>query len=500
VPVQTPHPSFAANVHQWTKCRCALEGEDAIKGGGETYLAKLSGQDDNEYHAYRERAMYYDATDRTVQGLVGAVTHEEPEVTFPKGLEDSLDHVGGTDVKLETLLDETLREVIGVGRLGLYVDAEDSENAVPYVCTYYAENIINWKEEIVDGKSQLVMVVLREHVLEQDSADAFKFKEKVQYRVLWLEGQTDGSHKFRVDVWVEKETDDNKRNEGDQYRQLEPVYPRIKGGKFLEFIPFTFISPSGTGCGIEKSPILGLVNMNISHYRTSADLEHGRHFSALPTACVFGYDADKNGPLRIGSATAWTSSDPAGSASFLEFTGAGLGSLVTGLQEKEKLMAVLGARMLEVQKRTAESAETVKLRHSGETSILSKLAIAVEQGLSKVLKWYALWLGAGDVAAELVLNKDYTVAIVDPIVLQTLLQALQQGAMSWKVWFFNLQKAGLTPDDLTEDTEKQLIRDGRPEQPPGVALDAGATDPIKRASDAIAQRRAARAAAGGAGA
>jgi hypothetical protein len=45
-------------------------------------------------------------------------------------------------------------------------------------------------------------------------------------------------------------------------------------------------------------------------------------------------------------------------------------------------MAAIGARMLAPEKNGVEAAETLFMRHSGENSILSAIAIAVGNGLT----------------------------------------------------------------------------------------------------------------------
>ena len=58
------------------------------------------------------------------------------------------------------------------------------------------------------------------------------------------------------------------------------------------------------------------------------------------------------------------------SAGFLEYTGHGLTTFERAMDREERLMAILGARLLETQKRVGEAAEAIELKQSGENSIL----------------------------------------------------------------------------------------------------------------------------------
>jgi len=46
----------------WLRVRDVLLGEDAVKAGGERYLARLDAQTDAEFGAYRGRASLLNAT------------------------------------------------------------------------------------------------------------------------------------------------------------------------------------------------------------------------------------------------------------------------------------------------------------------------------------------------------------------------------------------------------------------------------------------------------
>jgi hypothetical protein len=150
-----------------------------------------------------------------------------------------------------------------------------------------------------------------------------------------------------------------------------------------------------------------LVTLNLSHYRTTADLEHGAHFTGLPTAVISGYQPSVGEKLSIGGTAAWAFPDPQAKASYLEFTGQGLGALENRLKDKEAGMAAIGARMLTPDKATAEAARTVQMRHSGEGAVLASIGDMIEHGFDRILQIMADWAGiTGKVDAEF--NDEFT--------------------------------------------------------------------------------------------
>jgi hypothetical protein len=285
-------------------------------------------------------------------------------------------------------------------------------------------------------------IVLLETVCEADAADPYKLKEIQQYRELTI---IDG--KYTVNIWRKKE-----QGAVDQQGEWFIVETRVptNRGRAIAEIPFFWLTPRGGTSDIEKPPLLGMVDVALSHYRSSADLEHGRHFTALPTLWVSGVDAGD--PIRIGSATVLKLPTPECRAGYTEFTGQGLGSLENALETKEHMMAVLGAAIFGEQRKGVEAAETARIRQSGETSLLMGIVNSVEEVLEAALTFAAEWMGAGG-KVELDINRDFFDTSIDPAVLASLLESLQSGAITIETFLYNLQQAEMLPPGVTIDDE-----------------------------------------------
>ena len=61
------------------------------------------------------------------------------------------------------------------------------------------------------------------------------------------------------------------------------------------------------------------------------------------------------------------------------------------MDRDEKLLAVLGSRLLQDQKKVGETAEAIRLRQSGEESVLTAIATSVSESLTQVLRWVYWW-------------------------------------------------------------------------------------------------------------
>jgi len=467
MPVDSKHPDYVEHIDMWSKCRLALKGEDAVKEAGQLILPMIEGMSEREYQAYKNRAVFFSASSRTVKGLVGIVLSKPIQFEGIQADDETLKNFGDNGKTFEESAQIVLEEVIGIGSAGILTDSNEDENAEPYNTIYKAEDIINWRFSLIDGELVPSMIVLRETYEKDDDTDVFTIEEKVQYRVLRLydlnedvEDDETIALRYVVDIWRQQELEDNK---GEVWNIVETLEPKSIGGTPMDRIPFVFVTAEASTNHIDKSPIVDLVNINLSHYRSYADLEHGRHFTALPTAWLAGFpvmSGDIPIEYRIGSSVAWITDDNGAKAGYLEFTGKGLDHLTEALKEKQALMAVLGARLLEDQKRDSEAYETVRLRHSGERSILVSITLSVEQALTESLKNLLLWKKQSESESVVVeLNKDFNVATIDPQMMEKLMGALQSSAISWNTWFYNLKKGEIIPPGITDEEEQDLIEE-----------------------------------------
>lgn len=483
--VNTTHPEYDANLAVWLRARDVLVGEDAVKAGGEKYLARLDDQTDEEYHAYRSRASFFNASARTADGYLGLVFRRPPFVKVPDGgnaigkaLEAFMNDADMLGTSLTSYARNVVMEVVAVGRAGTLIDWEgpsrtgQSENRV-YASMYAAENILNWRVERINGRNVLSLLVLHEVVRlmgEDDKAeDEFETKMSEQIRVLKLvPGDTtqNGGRVYacQVEIWqrAKKSGAGQNRRGKTEWKLVETRTP-LRLGKPLPLIPFVFHGPRHFLPDVDKLPLSDVIAVNLDHYRLDADYKHGMHFTALPTAWVSGFD--KNGTLRIGSSTAWTTETVGATAGFLEYTGQGLTTFERAMDRDERLMAILGARLLETQKRVGEAAEAIELRQSGENSILGSLATSVGTSLTHVLRWAYWWNSTeplpDDVTKDQVvieLNTDFSTKGLSATEIGAVVKAWQSGALSRDSMVDIFRRGEVLPEGRTNEEETQLIQ------------------------------------------
>jgi hypothetical protein len=456
MPVDSKHKQYTERKPQWERTRDADAGSDAVKAKTTKYLPKLSGAN-HDYTAYLRRALWYGAFGRTVQGFIGSVFRNPPQVVVPDAVEEEMKTITADDVSFNLLASRVFNELMVVGRYGLLVDAAQAENGAeapqnqtPWMAGYKAEDIWNWHVAMANGESVADLIVLHETVEEPRGGDTFEMEDVDQLRVLQLIGGV-----YSQQLYRKKKGGAGTQVSSSNWEPFgELMVPKMRGVP-LDFIPFFPFDTVDNSFPARKPPLLELADMNYSHYNTSADLEHGQHFTALPTPYATGLDPGET--LEIGSSTAWILKDKDSKVGMLEFTGDGLGTLERSLEKKEKLMAALGARLLEEQKRQAEAADTVRLRQSGEQSVLASIANLESDGLQSALRLWVEWAGQSPDDVTVELNTDFFAAPMTPEGVVKLVEGWQRGAYSYETMYWNLERGERTRPGVEAETEKALV-------------------------------------------
>ena len=478
--VETRHTDYSKYRPRWDKCRHFCEGE--VKDKAELYLRPLSGHSspkDERYLGYLDRAYYYNASGRTVDALSGAVFAKTPNVELPTQMEAFVEDVTLSGCSLEELANQLMEEMLQVGRhfiladhnqsaeeRGVTVAIAEARNLRPKLVPYRAEQVINWRYGMVNKRWILTLVVLEEQY--DNEINEFEVTRETRYRVLrMVNGQ------YQQEVW---------ERSGEEFAATERHTPTLRNRPF-DYIPGFMFGPCNDD-EIEMPPLWDLIEANHAHYKTSADYEHGTHFTGLPTYFGSGFKLPEGESFPVGSTEVYVRSEPDANVEIIEFTGKGLETLEKNLERKEQHMASLGARLLQESPRQVETAQAVNTKQSGENSVLASLAKSASKGLTWLLEIARDWQGvSGEISIEL--NTDYIPDSVDAQTITALIAACQKGLMTRETFVYNMQRGGYLPEETTieEEVEEAEEQDApppgmdefgqppqnQPEQPPQAA-------------------------------
>lgn len=465
--VSSLHPLYIKRSSQWKTIRDCIEGEDAIKSAGETYLPKNSGWTKEQYDAYKKRARWNNYTAQNLDGLHGLIFRRNPIITakgdeFKK--EGFLDNIDRKGTSLYQFLSDTVYDVMQTSYGGYLVDFPPVKHDIslgkakklgirPYLRYYAAESIINWGYSVINGLNQLSFVVLEEYV-EDYSEDEFSPVLQKQYRVLDLRS---GIYKQILYSPAELTEEDKKAGKKEEFTKAE--IPVIINGKTLDYIPFVTI-PSVLP---EKPMFYDLAMCNIGHYQKSADYENGVHLTTIPTGYVTGHrrdvDPETEEPedIHLGWDSFLIFPEEQAKVGNLSFSGVGLVHSETALKQACADMTVLGSRLLISENGSSESADSAKIHRSGENARLATFAKNISDKVTKVLQIMADWSGI-KTKIQISLCTDYDTLAFDPNALNAIANLAEAKKIPIPAVYYNLKNGEYLPPDMTLESFGTLLQ------------------------------------------
>lgn len=407
--------------------------EQQIKVKGDVYLPRpnavdISKENKLRYEAYLLRAVFYDVTSRTLNGLVGQSYATDPEIKVPDLLTAIEKDANGQNVTLVQSSKEATEYVVSKGRAGLFVDypqttevatrAQIIEGKIkPAINIYSPANIINWDTRKVGSQHLLSLVVLRETAIFYPVGEKFKSETETQYRVLELDENgfyTQTLYKPKRDAFSGSVL--NRDNQTGPEYIADPIIEVIGSeGEPLKEIPFFFIGAVNNDPAIDAAPLFNLAQLNVAHYRNSADYEESCFIVGQPTYVVAGLTADwlKNqlhGVIQVGSRGGLPL--PVGaSAEILQ--PAPNAMPLEAMAHKEKQMVAIGAKLVE-DKKVQQTATAANIENTSETSILATACKNVSAGYKQALIACAKMVGAPIDGIQFNLNTDFSISRMSP--------------------------------------------------------------------------------------
>lgn len=459
--VKTKHREWLDAVPKWKKVRDTLASElkDYLRNVGKNEPDEAYGR--QRQQEYEDGAICYNFTKRTLDGIVGSIMRKDPEQNFPDALDYLEDDANGAGVGLWQHAQDTLQEISSVGRGGLLVDAPNVAVATmaeqnqgllnPIIAFYTTENIINWRMERFGSAYRVAMVVLREEYEYLDGTDEFAPNFGEQYRVLDI---FDGKYRQRIYRFDEK----GAMLQGG-YLELFPKLGSVPEGE----IPFTFIGATNNDSTIDAAPLLPLADLNIGHFRNSADNEESSFVVGQPTLFIspgenmslqLFQEANPNG-VKMGSRSGHNIG-AGGSAQLIQATENNLAK--QNMRDKEEQAIQIGAQLItQTRQITAESA---RIQRGADTAVMASVARNVSIAYTDALKWVAAMMNQPVDEVEFCLNMDF---FLQPMTAQdraAWVADINAGLMPARAYYAAMRSAGITDwkdDDIYAALEKQPL-------------------------------------------
>lgn len=447
--ITAKHPLYDSFASSWLLMRDAMDGEDAVKARGETYLPMKSGTkaiadkvlQAAAYDAYKTRAEFPELVAPTVRGAVGTMLDEMAAITLPSALEPLRQNATRDGLTIDALHRRIATELMITGRYGLLPGVA---NGVPYLAGYVAESIINW--DATDG-------ITTDYVVLDESGDVRNRETNAWSRVESYRECAVVDGRYVAREWTKG---------ADGFVAGEDVGAADPKRNALKTLPFVFIGTNDLTAAPDDVPLYGLAKLAVRIYRLDADYVFALHMTSEPTPVAIGFDdpgqavKDKKAPTTIGSSKLWLL-PPGGDAKYLEFSGPGLAAQEKAIQASLERAVAHGAQLLADTQRTAESGEALKTRLGNQTATLKTISLTSSAGLERALKNVAVWLGANPDEVSVKPNTDFFNRALTAQEITAVVQGWQSGAYSWQSAFERLRKGGVIDPERTAEDELDLI-------------------------------------------
>ncbi len=467
---QFERADYGRMLADWEVIDDCIAGERVIKERGAKYLPPpeiippgLPATDPKvlRYGAYKLRAIFYNVAQRTLDGLVGEVFLRDPAVKVPPQLDAVIKDANGDGSSLAQTAKTALDSVMSKGRGGFFVDypvtsgpvtvaQQNSGNIRPTIVFYKPTDIINWRKIKRGGKWILSLVVVREEY-DAQLDDGFTTQTRLRWRALQLVNNI-----YVQTLYQPQET-----------QTIQTFNIKDGKGNPLPEIPFTFVGSKNNGPDINPAPMLALCNLNLGHYRNSADYEESVFMLGQPTAVATGLtkqwvDEVLHGEVRVGA----RGGIPLPVGADLKIVQVEPNTLAKeAMDSKEKQMQALGAKLVEIERSVQQTATEAEINSSAETSVLQSCAGNVEAAIKWALEWCGIFVGVINFADDATvrgsqityeINSDFDIMRMTWQDRQQLLKEWQANAITTSEYRDNIRRAGIGSLDTEEfEVEQQ---------------------------------------------
>lgn len=453
--IDAKHKQYDDNVSSWELVDDIIDQENLVD-----YLIVLNPTDMSDENkarnsAYKERAVFYALTSQTVTGMIGTIFNKVPSIDLPAQLEYFSKNVDGSGNSIYQQSQLVAKDAIGKSRCGLLVSfpvvegeiSKSDTNSGKYVATIQhisPRRIINWRTESFGAQNKLVLVVISD--TKESFVDYVSTPVDIM-RELYLE---EGIYKERI--W--------EKNGDDEWFANEESTPTDFGGNTFGEIPFTFVGAINNDTDVDIPNMLAMANVNISHYRNSADFEDTVWFCGQAQPWMSNVDQAhinlmKENKMYIGSRNMLAVPED---GSF-GFESADPNPVVRqAMLDKVDMMIGIGARMI-ARGGVAKTADQTSGEREMLHSPLSLIASNIGDAYGRCLVWSSKYMGVNDgVESKYEPNTDFVSSTSTPQELKEVIAGFVMGNVPLGDYIRYMKSYGLFDEEKTEEEYAEIIR------------------------------------------
>jgi len=396
----------------WEIMKAVTLGTEYLRENSEVFLPLEPREDYTAYLSRVNRAVFSPYTQRLVRAAAGLILRKPISlVGDPYWTEVFAKDVDGCGSDLDEYARRLLLCSLTYGHCHTLVDfsaptsarslAEEREyNRRPYWIEVDPSNIYGWRLDREVNYGNLIQVRIKEKAVVADG----EFGEKVYDQCRVIE-----PGRYRVYRQAESKTDlqgpypyPNAYEVGES----KSDYELVESGDFsLGEIPLVTTYSGKTDTMTSKPPLLDIAYLNLAHFQRQADLIHSLHIASQPILVMEGWDDQtKDTAISVNYAMA---TQPGHKIYYVEPAASAFEAQSNEIRELQQQMATLGISTLSQQKFVAESADARRLDRVDTNSMLSMVALDLEQSLQKCFNLAAAYVGVEP--PEVTINRDFDI-------------------------------------------------------------------------------------------
>lgn len=462
---ETPSLAYEDMLPSWSKVQSVLDGTDALRKAGQTYLP----QHDNETdHAYRERLgknTLLNITKLTLESWVGR-PFSDPirfEEDAPAPIDSYFEDIDLQGNNLDTFCRAWFSDGLAKAFSHVFVEfprvdnpedrprslADDSEEGVrPYWVHIRPEDLFFADAVIENGREILREIRIMETVTERDG---FAEKHIEQIRRVYITDVVDpdsgeSQRKTLVELYRLADTRKKKR-----------VWVVVEDYTMdIDVIPLATFYAHRDGVMHGVPPLKDLADLNIAHWQSTSDQRAILTVSRFPMLAVSGGtgEDDEGEPITVGPHRVWHITDPQGKIYYVEPKGTAIESGLTDLESLETQMAEYGAAFLK--KNPGNPTATARALDSAEaTSSLQDVTRRFADTVNQALAFTAMWVDKEE-GGVVELTTDFGPEEVTQPELAALDKARTIGDISRDAYLNELKRRGILDEEY--DIEKDGLK------------------------------------------
>ena len=431
-------------------CRDLLEGVDALRRKGETYLPKKEFEEITMYEKRLKTATLYNMFDKAIEGLVGRVFSKvmEPK-DIPTQFEEIYEDIDFQGNNIDMFCKDVFSTAMAEGMSYIFVDyppalpveTRDEEKRYkrrPYWVHYKPHEVIGHRFEKIEGVSTLTQVRIRQ-IIEKNEGD-FGVKKQERVRVYEVGKCTE----YIRDIDGENSTIEEKEYSM-SFKKGIPIVPVYTGKKGL----------------FEAEPQLyDLAIMNIRHYQSNSAQDHILDHTRFPLLFgkrIYGEGDEDEGVMGVGNMI--HSNDTDADLRYVESTCAAIDAGAKSLRELEDRMAVMSNEPLLVRRSGQETATRVAIDSASAASSLQSWTLQLKDAIEQAMVLTAMWEGLdAKKGGSIQMNTDYNLILNDSDI--TNLTAIRkEGEMSRRTFWDEMSRRGIFGPDFDPEVEVERLHE-----------------------------------------